>query len=82
MLPAWALQQVGSYLGYSGPAVNVVARAALDLVADVPQQSESHLKCGRSLARLWSGQEILERIVEQQNFTSCIHALSLAGSPA
>src|SRR5215470_6218375 len=30
MLPSWAVHQVGSYLGYSGSAGDVVARAALD----------------------------------------------------
>jgi hypothetical protein len=29
-LPTWALQQVGSYLGYTGRDPNVVAKAALD----------------------------------------------------
>src|SRR6266481_8105677 len=29
-LPTWALQQVGSYLGYTGRDANVVAKAALD----------------------------------------------------
>jgi hypothetical protein len=29
-LPTWALQQVGSYLGYTGRDANVVAEAALD----------------------------------------------------
>src|SRR5258708_17724127 len=29
-LPTWALQQVGSYLGYTGRAANVFATGALD----------------------------------------------------
>jgi len=29
-LPTWALQQVGSYLGYTGRDANVVAKATLD----------------------------------------------------
>jgi hypothetical protein len=29
-LPTWALQQVGSYLGYTGRDANVVAKAAHD----------------------------------------------------
>jgi len=30
VLPTWALQQVGGYLGYTGRAADVVARAARD----------------------------------------------------
>jgi hypothetical protein len=30
LLPTWAARQVGSYLGYTGRAANVIARAALD----------------------------------------------------
>jgi hypothetical protein len=29
-LPTWAMQQVGGYLGYTGRAANVIAKAALD----------------------------------------------------
>jgi len=28
-LPTWAMQQVGGYLGYTGRAANVIAKAAL-----------------------------------------------------
>jgi hypothetical protein len=43
-LPAWALQQVGSYLGYTGRDPNVVAKASRD-----PEQTSA--RCWISMSR-------------------------------
>jgi hypothetical protein len=50
-LPTWALQQVGSYLGYTGRDVNVVAKAALDPIRTLVQmlrcKQQSYNLCPR-----------------------------------
>src|SRR6266436_523060 len=45
-LPTWGLQQVGSYLGYSGRAANIIARAALD--PELPSDRTVFLLCSRA----------------------------------
>ena len=44
VLPTCAMQQVGSYLGYTGLDVGVVARAASDPLRDIPQTLWSPIK--------------------------------------
>jgi hypothetical protein len=45
-LPTWALQQVGSYLGYTGPHAYIVVKAAIDpeLTLAVEHQALVYIK--------------------------------------
>ena len=45
-LPTWALQQVGSYLGYTGHQINVVVTAARD-----PNQTNAVSECCNARVR-------------------------------
>jgi hypothetical protein len=49
-LPTWALQQVVSYLGYTGRDANVVAEAAFDPMQTFNRSSRCNLRnCNRSI---------------------------------